>query len=774
MFEIPGYTLLRQLGRGGMAEVHLARQESLDREVALKLLAPVLASDAASRERFIREARIAANLHHPHIVPIHDVGVGNGVPYIAMEYVPGGTAASLARERATPAVALAVVRSMAHALDYAHGRGVVHRDVKPDNILRRDDGSCLLSDFGIARAADRKTILTLDGFCAGTPQYMSPEQLRGQDVDGRADLYSLGVVLFELLTGDLPFRADDGWALGMLHISEPIPRLPADLKRLQPLLDGLMAKDRRARPANGAELALRIDALQAAMPRLDSPSASDAITRPIIPHVARSKDECSSGSHAPRVVGATKSIAVLPFADLSPGHDQEYFSDGMAEEILNALTRVPDLKVAGRTSSFYFKGRNESPGTIGATLGVAHILEGSVRKHGERVRITVQLVHSADGFQVWSQSFDGDMGETFELQERIALAVAAKLDATLRGAQELRLVPVASSSPDAYLLYLQASAIFARRDGAHAADAIALLEEALRLDARFARAHARIANLHVVAAEYGTRDARSAIADAERHARMAIDLDPGAGEPHAVLGHIHRLRRRYLDERAAFNQAIAIDPDDTDTLYWYAMSLIFTGYRSQGIHALDRVLEVDPILPIALLWRGSAYASDGRFEDAERVLRRASAFGLLPIGFGMAWVEEMRGNNSAALEHLTSGLRVFMTAFPAGSADIVAAACLGDAAARVEARAFFDAYLASRPAVVSAIVPWALIRMHEPVLALEILGAAPTTNDGLVFGLLFSSLGREARAQPAFGEFVRRTGLAELWRKHGPPDFLET
>jgi serine/threonine-protein kinase len=770
MIEIPGYRLVRPLGRGGMADVHLAVQVSLDREVALKFLAPALVSDDAARSRFMREARIAASLQHPHIVPIHDVGVHEGHPYIAMEYVPGGTVATLLGKPVANHTALQIIRSMAGALDYAHAHGVVHRDVKPENILQRADGSYLLADFGIARAADRATILTCEGLMVGTPQYMSPEQLRGQDIDGRADLYSLGIVLFQLLTGVLPYQANDGWALGMLHICEPIPRLPAACARFQPLIDSVMAKERHARPVSGAELARAVDAL------LESALASTGkTTTPTTTLALPSLEAAAAGANTRAVPAPTEpppaSIAVLPFADLSPARDQEYLSDGIAEEILNALARLPGLKVAGRTSSFYFRGRNDSARRVGEALGVAHLLEGSVRKHGQRVRITVQLVKSRDGFQVWSDAFDGDMDEVFALQDRIARAIAGKLGATLMDGGERRIVPIATTNADAYLLYLQASSIYNRRDGAHAADAIALLEQSLLLDPGYARAHARIAALHILAAEYGTQEASVAMAAAERHARLAIDLDSRIAEPHALLGRVFRQQRRFLDERRAFERAFAAEPDDANALHAFAMSLIFTGYRAQGIQALDRVLAVDPMLPIALLWRGTAHASDGRLDEAERMLRRANAFGLLPIGFGLGWVEQLRGNLARATEQLASGLRVFMAAFPAGSADVLAAACLGDPPARQTARGLIDAYLATRPSVIAAVIPYALIRMGEPGMALQLLAEAPTTNDGLVFGVLFSMLGREARAQPEFAAFVETTGLAELWRLHGTPDF---
>jgi TolB-like protein len=483
-------------------------------------------------------------------------------------------------------------------------------------------------------------------------------------------------------------------------------------------------------------------------------------------------DSARSGEQHALTTAKAKSIAVLPFADLSPGHDQEYFSDGMAEEILNALARVGDLKVSGRTSSFYFKGRNEELRKIGETLGVAHILEGSVRKQDNRVRITAQLLQANDGFQIWSQSYDGKLGDVFDLQERIARAITDKLDATLRGAQQQRLIPVATLEPGAYILYLQASAIFNRRDGKRVAEAIAQLEEALKLDPQFARAQSRMSALYTVAADYGTMDPTLANAAAELHAKAAIDLDGGIGEPYAILGHVYRQQRRYVQEREMFERALAFDPDDANTKYWYAMALIFTGYRERGQKALEGVLEIDPILPIALLWRAAGLASDGRIDEAERLLKRASAFGLVPIAFGHSMVADARGERREAIGHLADGLRVFMAQFAEGSPAVMAAACFGDEDAKAKARIIINEYLASQPAVVAAVVPYTLIRMGDAERALALTEASPTSNDGLIFGLLFNRLGATARALPRFEEFVRRTGLAALWHRNGPPDFM--
>jgi serine/threonine-protein kinase PpkA len=259
--RIPGYRLLHEIGRGGMATVYRAVQESLGREVALKVMAPELARDPAYAERFLREGKVVARLRHRNIVTVHDLGLASdGAPFIAMEYVPGGSVAARMDSLDT-ATSVRCIREIAGALDHAHRNRVIHRDVKPENILCHEDGSFLLSDFGVARVSEATSSLTAEGATLGTPQYMSPEQWRGEDLDGRTDLYALGVVLYQLLTGSAPYSGTDGWAIGMQHMVAEIPRLPADKAAFQPLLDSLLAKQREQRPANGQRVVERIDEL---------------------------------------------------------------------------------------------------------------------------------------------------------------------------------------------------------------------------------------------------------------------------------------------------------------------------------------------------------------------------------------------------------------------------------------------------------------------------------------------------------------------------------
>ena len=465
-----------------------------------------------------------------------------------------------------------------------------------------------------------------------------------------------------------------------------------------------------------------------------------------------------------------KSIAVLPFTDLSPAHDQEYFSDGMAEELLNALAKVKDLKVAGRTSSFSFKGKNEDLRIIGQALAVANILEGSVRKQGNRVRITAQLIQVADGYHLWSETYDGDLTDVFDLQEHIARAITGQLQAILEGDQQQRLVPVATGNPEAYALYLRATTTFNRRDGAHFPEAIAALQEAIRLDPKYARAHARLAALYAISSTVTRIDREEADAGAEREARSAMALDPTLAEPHAALGLVYGQRWQRIEARQELEQAVALDPDDTTANFWLAAQLIISGYRKQGVARLDRVLAIDPLLPVALLWRGFEYLNVGDRERARQMLRQSVDGGLVFGKYALATAEHADGHDQQAIDDLSQGVQVLFTGFPDDASRVVAAGIYGDDAARTSALATVDAYLAGKPRVISGGAPWALLLLGEPARALAVAQEGPTRNDALFYPRLWAPSGDTARRLPQFSEFARRVGLAELWDEYGPPD----
>ena len=465
-----------------------------------------------------------------------------------------------------------------------------------------------------------------------------------------------------------------------------------------------------------------------------------------------------------------KSIAVLPFTDLSPAHDQEYFSDGMAEEILNALAQVRDLKVAGRTSSFHFKGMNEDLRTIGKTLGVASVLEGSVRKQGDKVRITAQLIRASNGFHLWSNSYDGDLKDVFELQERIARAITDQLQAVIAGDQKSRLVPVATSSPEAYELYLQATAVFNHRDGALMSDAIAKLQQAIRLDPKFARAHARLASLSAIVGAYTEVDQEQALATAERAANVASELDPTLAEPHAALGTIHGYRRRWIAARVELERATTLDPNDSNAMFWRGLALVDTGYVTDGIAAIDRALAIDPLLQNALAWRAFWWFNAGDRENARRAAQLAMDQGLLNAERVLGLIAHAEGHDADAVARFARGVQYSLAGLPDSAGVSIAQGFFGDASQKAKAVAMVDTYLASHAKNVSAAAPWALLLLDEPERALAIAQNPQTINDTLFTSWLWSPWGRSARRLPQFPEFARAMGLAELWEKYGPPD----
>jgi TolB-like protein len=465
-----------------------------------------------------------------------------------------------------------------------------------------------------------------------------------------------------------------------------------------------------------------------------------------------------------------KSIAVLPFTDLSPTHDQEYFSDGMAEEILNALAKVKDLKVAGRTSSFSFKGKNDDLRVIGKALTVANVLEGSVRKQGEKVRITAQLIQAEDGYHLWSETYDGDLSDVFALQERIARAVTEQLKLVLQGEQQQRLVSTGTSNAEAYSLYLQATGIFNRREGTRFREAIDELGQALKLDPNYARAHSRLAAIHALEPIYAPKATEAALAAVEHEATLAIQLDPALAEPHAALGIAYDQRNRYLDGRAAMERALSLDPDDITANFWAGVEYINNGYTAKGCAQFDRVLAIDPLLPNALLWRGIQYVYAGNVDRGQVLLQRAADVGLAHVGVGLHLLSDARGQFAEAAKQLLAGMRVLDAGFPVDSLPLLADGVYGDAAARSKALAAIEEFVATKPKMLPGVVPYALLLMHENRRALVLLSQYGISNGARFYHLVWSPHGISLRALPEFADFARHIGWTELWDKYGAPD----
>jgi len=466
-----------------------------------------------------------------------------------------------------------------------------------------------------------------------------------------------------------------------------------------------------------------------------------------------------------------KSIAVLAFTDLSAKHDQEYFSDGMSEEILNALAQIRDLRVAGRTSSFSFKGRNVDLRTIGKSLGVAHVLEGSVRTQGDRVRITAQLVRSADGIHLWSKQYDGDLSDVFKLQDQIARAITDELQVTLIGEQKSRLVAESTASPEAYQLYLRATEVMNKRDYAHATDAIEWLERAIALDPKFARAHARLALVQMVV---NIRDPDRGV-EAERHARAAMALDPTLAEPFYALGlEMWRYGRRFAEARPYLDRAVQMQPQDASAHMYLGQWLIVTGYTRQGIEELDRAIAIDPMLPNAVNWRAyqSMYAGD--LDNAEMLFTQTDALGLSLAKSGLGEVMRQRGDIAAARRLMAVALKQNPTtcgnAAPEKYDALLAGVIGGDASARARALRIVEECLATKPAVVPAWAVVSLIRLQRYAQALALFGGRVSQDDAGIVFRIWSPEDAPMRRLPEFPEVARSLGWVDAWERYGAPD----
>ena len=467
-----------------------------------------------------------------------------------------------------------------------------------------------------------------------------------------------------------------------------------------------------------------------------------------------------------------KSIAVLAFANMSADKDNEYFSDGVAEEILNALAKIEDLKVAGRTSSFYFKGRNESLATIGSTLGVAHVLEGSVRKQGDRLRISAKLLRVSDGVELWADTFDGTDADVFALQENIAQQVTGQLKVALNAGQSGRLIQAGTDNPDAYALYLRATDVFNRRAFERYPDAIADAQRALALDPGFARAHSRLATLHYLAAQGAEAGAfKALLAKASDHASRALVLDPALAEPYAVIGVKAQFQRDYATARRSFSEALRLDPNDPTANLWDALNCCALGYIAQCEQRLDRTLAIDPLLPNALGWRSRLYVSAGELVAAERMIGRAREVGLRWPGVTLAWLALVRGDLDSARRHAADSNAAFAGGLPADAAEAFAGAWVGDPQAIARSQEIIEAHLAEKPSSINALVPLILVVIGEVDRGLELLAGRPSNNDSLFFGtVLGTRLHAEAWASPAFPDFLRDTGIAAYWDEFGPPE----
>jgi serine/threonine-protein kinase len=589
------YRVERPLGEGGMAVVYLAFDIRHDRRVAIKVLKPELAGEIGP-DRFLREIRMAAGLTHPHILPVFDSGEAGGLLFYVMPNMEGQSLRDrLNRERMLSLDdALRITREVAAALDYAHRQGVVHRDIKPENILIHE-GAALVADFGIGKALSAAGgSITQTGMAIGTPAYMSPEQATGEpNVDGRSDLYSLTCVLYEMLTGEQPFTGSTAQAVISKRFVSPVPLVRA-VRDVPDPLDGIVTRGMARAPVDrfptAGELAAAILGFQ----------REGQTPRPGALPSARPE----------------KSIAVLPFANRSADPENEYFSDGMTEDIISALAKLPEVQVASRTSCFAFKGKEVDIREVGEKLGVSSVLEGSVRKIGNRIRINVQLVNCANGYQLWSETYDRQLEDVFAIQEEISRAIVDALKVKLSGGEAAPLVKPTTENIEAYTLYLKGR-FFVNRVAEHdLRKGMTLFEQALDADPGYARAYSGIADCWCnLADDWVVPD--DAYPRAKSAATRAIQIEPTLGEAHTSIGKVLCWYEwDFAGASQALARAVEFNPNYAEAHFVYGSALPAVGRLPEAIEEMRKALVLDPLSAHFSRWLGRFLLYAGRYDAA--------------------------------------------------------------------------------------------------------------------------------------------------------------
>ncbi|HKG91725.1 MAG TPA: protein kinase [Gemmatimonadaceae bacterium] len=630
------YRIEGELTGGGMSRVFVARELGLGRRVVVKTLSPDSAA-AVSTERFRREIRLAASLQQANIVPVLAAGEADGLPYYMMPFVDGESLRAHLAARGVLSIreAVSVLRDVARALAFAHERGVVHRDIKPENILL-SGSTAVVTDFGIAkaladaagvgqrpeRAESAKDLYTLTqlGAAIGTPAYMSPEQASADPgVDHRADIYALGVIAYELLTGAPPFTGRSPRALLVAHIAEE----PAEItgrrgdvpRELAAFVMRCLEKEPERRPQSGREV----------LHALESVSTMTGETVPLPRPAERPKP----------------SVAVLPFANLGASADDEYFSEGITEDIIAQLSQIASLKVISRTSVMRYKGTTKGTREIAAELSVTHVVEGTVRRASNRLRIVAQLIDAASDAHLWARTFDRDLTDVFAIQTEVAEQVAGALRARLSPEERARAARRPTGDSEAYNLFLLGRHHYYRASPDSVAQAIACFERAIARDPRFARAYAMLAKTYCwhVGGYFGVRP-RETAAKAIAYAARALEIDPDVAEAHVALGWVEGTHRYdWAGARARYERGLALNPNSELAHLMYGFHLLMEGRPEEALDASYRAVELDPASPET---RGTGALISHiarRFDDAMGALESAEA--QFPDDFFLAWMRAL-------------------------------------------------------------------------------------------------------------------------------------
>jgi serine/threonine-protein kinase len=648
------YEIVEELGKGGMGKVFRVDDKKIKEEVALKLLKPEIAADEKTIARFSNELKLARKISHRNVCRMYDLSEEEGTHYITMEYVPGEDLKSTIKRVGQLSVgkAVFVAKQICEGLIEAHRLGVIHRDLKPQNIMLDKEGNARIMDFGIARSIKAKGI-TDAGMIIGTPEYMSPEQVDGKEADQTSDVYALGVILYEMVTGKVPFRGDTPLSIAVKQKSE-VPRNPKEInpqipEDLQHLILKCMQKDKENRYQSARETYSKLDKIEERIPTEERviPEKKPEI-KPlrkrlntfILPGVIIIVVAIIIGGYyffnrilkkeepkEPMPISGVKwenSIAVLPFVDLSPQKDQEYFCDGMTDDIISKLSRIEELKVSSRTSVMRYKKTDKKIKEIGQELGVATILEGSIQKENNRIRVSTQLINVEDNFQLWAQTFDRKLESVFDLQDDISKAIAEALKIRLTETETAELGRVPTESVDAYEYYLKGRSLFYTYEKPKNEQAISMFKKALDLDSSFSLAHAGLSLCYTQYKNIGWDEDEKWLNLAEDSARKAIDLDKNSAEARFALGFVYEQRRQYEEMEREMRQVLILNPNHA-----HAHDSIGDNFNrakgeiNEALREYNLALMIDPFLLPPYWGIADINMKQGKYQEAKKTLQQS-------------------------------------------------------------------------------------------------------------------------------------------------------
>ncbi|MBI5021445.1 MAG: protein kinase [Ignavibacteriales bacterium] len=627
---ISHYKIIEKLGEGGMGVVYRAHDTKLNRDVALKFLPANLTASFEDIQRFELEAKAISALNHPNIATIYDVDEFSGQKYLVLEYISGGTLKSKLKQLKSEDKEFPISEvvnygiQMAEALAHAHRHQIIHRDVKTDNMMLTEDGKVKLTDFGLAKLRGSVQI-TKTGSTLGTAAYMSPEQIRGEEVDQRSDIFSFGIVLYELVTSHLPFRGQFEAALSYSILNENPPSVKLLRQNvpqaLEQIINRCLEKDKTKRYQSVDEVVKELKNIERDFSR--SPERSkDRSTKSVWIVAAVVVVLAVLGIYLfypkPVLTSAnSKTIAVLPFNNMSGNQEDEYFSDGVTEDILTQLSKIADLNVISRTTIMQYKSTKKPLKEIGKELNAGVVLEGSVRHAGNRIRISSQLIDAATDRHLWAETYDRDMKDVFAIQSDVAQQIAFALRAKLSADEKLNIEKAPTENTEAYHLYLKGRFYWNKRRAEDVEKAMTYFQQAIDKDSNYALAYAGLAAAYLIYPDLAGRPRKEYVPTARILAIKAIKLDGTLAEPHAVLGTIKRdFEWDWEGAKKEYERAIELDPNYPTAHQWYGLWFLAQGRFDEALTEMQRALSLDPLSLIINSNLGYIYECSGRYESA--------------------------------------------------------------------------------------------------------------------------------------------------------------